>query len=113
MSTTTLVSYGLTLLIPHLITKKFNWERYKLGVFTTKGKMEQMDREKMNMADMLSKFCIDCSDVEVIPDLNKKPKGGEPETVQEAGCWVRKQGRSRKSFHGRSARKTSPHSKGR
>ncbi|XP_038076964.1 solute carrier family 12 member 2-like isoform X1 [Patiria miniata] len=65
---------GLTLLIPHLISMKSNWEKCKLRVFATTGKKEQIDREKMNMANMLSKFRIDCSDVEIIPDLNKKPK---------------------------------------
>ncbi len=64
---------GLTLLIPHLISMKSNWEKCRLRVFAT-GKKEEINREKMSMANMLSKFRIDFSDLEIIPDFDKKPK---------------------------------------
>ncbi|XP_071793937.1 solute carrier family 12 member 2-like [Asterias amurensis] len=64
---------GLTLLIPHLISMKSNWDKCRLRVFA-KGKKEEINREKMGMANMLSKFRIDFSDLEIIPDFDQKPK---------------------------------------
>ncbi|XP_022086932.1 solute carrier family 12 member 2-like isoform X2 [Acanthaster planci] len=84
---------GLTLLIPHLLSMKSNWEKCKLRVFATTGKKEQIDRERMNMANMLSKFRIKCTDVEIISDLNKKPKEESLRRFEELiNPWILKEG---------------------
>ncbi|XP_033108765.1 solute carrier family 12 member 2-like [Anneissia japonica] len=64
---------GLTLLIPHILTLRRQWERCKLRVFAG-GKKDQIEKEKISMANMLSKFRIDCHSVEIIPDIGKKPQ---------------------------------------
>ncbi|XP_077988491.1 solute carrier family 12 member 2-like [Glandiceps talaboti] len=64
---------GLTLLIPHLISMRSQWQNCRLRVFTS-GKRDQIERDQMSMASMLSKFRIDYSAVEVLTDMNKKPQ---------------------------------------
>ncbi|XP_071503603.1 solute carrier family 12 member 2-like [Diadema antillarum] len=69
---------GLTLLLPHLLTQKSNWQKCKMRVFAS-GKKERMDHEKRNMANMLSKFRIPHDSVTIIPDISKKPSAASIE----------------------------------
>uniref|UniRef100_H3BA36 Solute carrier family 12 member 2 n=1 Tax=Latimeria chalumnae TaxID=7897 RepID=H3BA36_LATCH len=63
---------GLTLLIPYLLTTKQQWKECTIRVFTG-GKINTMDENKRIMANLLSKFRIDFSDIVIIGDINMKP----------------------------------------
>ncbi|RWS07511.1 solute carrier family 12 member 3-like protein [Dinothrombium tinctorium] len=65
---------GLTMLLPHIMTTRSQWSGCKLRVFTLANRKDELDREKRNMASLLSKFRIDFSHVIVIPDIVKPPK---------------------------------------
>ncbi|RWS15025.1 solute carrier family 12 member 3-like protein [Dinothrombium tinctorium] len=65
---------GLTMLIPYILTTRSQWSGCKLRVFTLANRKDELDREKRNMASLLSKFRIDFSHVIVIPDIVKPPK---------------------------------------
>jgi len=72
---------GLTLLIPYLLTQQKSYlENAQLRVFTISTSSSAMEQEARNMAALLSKFRINFSDVNLIPDINKKP---QPETKKE------------------------------
>ena len=71
---------GLTLLLPHIINNRSQFENCTLRVFTLANRKDELDREKRNMAALLSKFRIGFSDVTAVPDIVKPPK---EETVKE------------------------------
>uniref|UniRef100_A0A3P9LK16 Solute carrier family 12 member 2 n=1 Tax=Oryzias latipes TaxID=8090 RepID=A0A3P9LK16_ORYLA len=64
---------GLTLLIPYLLTNKKRWKECKIRVFIG-GKINRIDHDRRAMATLLSKFRIDFSDINVLGDINTKPK---------------------------------------
>ncbi|XP_021446137.2 solute carrier family 12 member 2 isoform X1 [Oncorhynchus mykiss] len=64
---------GLTLLIPYLLTNKKKWKDCKIRVFIG-GKINRIDHDRRAMATLLSKFRIDFSDINVLGDINTKPK---------------------------------------
>uniref|UniRef100_A0A8C9ZX37 Solute carrier family 12 member 2 n=1 Tax=Sander lucioperca TaxID=283035 RepID=A0A8C9ZX37_SANLU len=64
---------GLTLLIPYLLTNKKRWKDCKIRVFIG-GKINRIDHDRRAMATLLSKFRIDFSDINVLGDINTKPK---------------------------------------
>uniref|UniRef100_A0A6Q2WWU3 Solute carrier family 12 member 2 n=1 Tax=Esox lucius TaxID=8010 RepID=A0A6Q2WWU3_ESOLU len=64
---------GLTLLIPYLLTNKKKWKECKIRVFIG-GKINRIDHDRRAMATLLSKFRIDFSDINVLGDINTKPK---------------------------------------
>lgn len=68
------------MLIPHIIANRSQFENCTLRVFTLANRKDELDREKRNMAALLSKFRIAFSDVTVIADIVKPPK---EETVKE------------------------------
>ncbi|XP_055338995.1 solute carrier family 12 member 2-like [Paramacrobiotus metropolitanus] len=63
---------GLTLLIPHLLSKKQPWNGCKLKIFYLQGKPHQVDEAQRNMVALLSKFRIDFVDA-VAVNSNKPP----------------------------------------
>ncbi|RWS24953.1 solute carrier family 12 member 3-like protein, partial [Leptotrombidium deliense] len=65
---------GLTMLIPYILSTRSQWSNCKLRVFTLANRKDELDREKRNMASLLSKFRIDFLEVTVIPDIVKPPK---------------------------------------
>jgi len=71
---------GLTLLLPHIINNRSQFENCTLRVFTLANRKDELDREKRNMAALLSKFRIGFSDVTAVADIQKPPK---EETVKE------------------------------
>lgn len=65
---------GLTLLIPHMLrTNRSYLEGAKLRVFTLATNSNQLAAEQRCMAEMLTKFRINYSDVIIIPDINQPP----------------------------------------
>ncbi|KAL0965098.1 hypothetical protein UPYG_G00276780 [Umbra pygmaea] len=64
---------GLTLLIPYLLTNKKKWKECKIRVFIG-GKINRIDHDRRAMATLLSKFRIDFSDINVLGDINTKPR---------------------------------------
>ncbi|XP_046904156.1 solute carrier family 12 member 2-like [Hypomesus transpacificus] len=64
---------GLTLLIPYLLTNKKKWKDCKIRLFIG-GKINRIDRDRRAMAALLTKFRIDFSDINVLGDINTKPK---------------------------------------
>ncbi|XP_041465000.1 solute carrier family 12 member 3-like [Lytechinus variegatus] len=89
---------GLTLLIPHLLTQKTNWQKCKLRVFAS-GKKERVDDEKRNMANMLSKFRIPHDSVNIIPNIGKKPSTASVEKFNEIiQPWLLKDGEDPKMY---------------
>lgn len=65
---------GLTLLLPYIIRTQSQWKDCKLRVFALVNKKSELDAEQRNMAQLLSKFRIDYSDVILITDLLKPPE---------------------------------------
>ncbi|XP_042219098.1 bumetanide-sensitive sodium-(potassium)-chloride cotransporter-like isoform X2 [Homarus americanus] len=63
---------GLTLLVPYILTTRSQWAGCKLRVFALANRKDELDMEQRSMANLLSKFRIDYSDVIVIPDVAKK-----------------------------------------
>ncbi|XP_060927236.1 solute carrier family 12 member 2-like [Limanda limanda] len=64
---------GLTLLIPYLLTNRSKWGDCRIRVFIG-GKVNRIDRDRRVMATLLSRFRIDYSDINVLGDINTKPK---------------------------------------
>uniref|UniRef100_A0AAR2IJB0 Solute carrier family 12 member 2 n=1 Tax=Pygocentrus nattereri TaxID=42514 RepID=A0AAR2IJB0_PYGNA len=73
---------GLTLLIPYLLTNKKKWKDCKIRVFIG-GKINRIDHDRRAMAALLSKFRIDFSDINVLGDINIKPKKHNKEKFEE------------------------------
>ncbi|XP_030643017.1 solute carrier family 12 member 2 [Chanos chanos] len=73
---------GLTLLIPYLLTNKKKWKDCKIRVFIG-GKINRIDHDRRAMAALLSKFRIDFSDINVLGDINIKPKKQNKEKFEE------------------------------
>ncbi|XP_075209863.1 bumetanide-sensitive sodium-(potassium)-chloride cotransporter-like [Lycorma delicatula] len=63
---------GLTLLVPHILRTRSQFADCKLRIFSLANRKSQLDRDQRNLAQLLSKFRIDYSDLIVIPDINKK-----------------------------------------
>ncbi|XP_068166257.1 solute carrier family 12 member 2-like [Antennarius striatus] len=64
---------GLTLLIPFLLTNRNKWGDCRIRVFIG-GKINRIDHDRRAMATLLSRFRIDFSDINVLGDINTKPK---------------------------------------
>ncbi|XP_055915319.1 bumetanide-sensitive sodium-(potassium)-chloride cotransporter isoform X3 [Eupeodes corollae] len=65
---------GLTLLLPYIISTRKQWQSCKLRVYALANKKAEMEFEQRSMASLLSKFRIDYSDLQLIPDITKKPQ---------------------------------------
>ncbi|XP_071543225.1 bumetanide-sensitive sodium-(potassium)-chloride cotransporter-like isoform X2 [Panulirus ornatus] len=63
---------GLTLLVPYILNTRSQWAGCKLRVFALANRKDELAMEQRSMANLLSKFRIDYSDVIVIPDVAKK-----------------------------------------
>ncbi|XP_057688066.1 solute carrier family 12 member 2-like [Corythoichthys intestinalis] len=64
---------GLTLLVPYLLTNRSKWADCRIRVFIG-GKINRIDHDRRMMATLLSRFRIDFSDINVLGDINTKPK---------------------------------------
>lgn len=64
---------GLTLLLPYILTTRRNWSSCKLRVFALANKRDGIELEHMNMANLLAKFRIEYSDLQIVPDITSKP----------------------------------------
>uniref|UniRef100_W5MMC0 Solute carrier family 12 member 3 n=1 Tax=Lepisosteus oculatus TaxID=7918 RepID=W5MMC0_LEPOC len=69
---------GLTLLIPYLLTRKKRWRGCKVRVFVG-GEISRVDEQRKAFMSLLSKFRLGFHDVQVLPDVNEKPR---PEHVK-------------------------------
>ncbi|XP_053182169.1 solute carrier family 12 member 2-like [Scomber japonicus] len=73
---------GLTLLIPYLLTNRSKWGDCRIRVFIG-GKINRIDHDRRVMATLLSRFRIDYSDINVLGDINTKPKKHNKLTFKE------------------------------
>ncbi|CAL1534098.1 unnamed protein product [Lymnaea stagnalis] len=64
---------GLTLLLPYILTTKPYWGGCRLRVFAAGTKRGDLGYEQRQLATLLAKFRIDCKDMTVLPEINKKP----------------------------------------
>ncbi|XP_076252109.1 sodium chloride cotransporter 69 isoform X2 [Rhynchophorus ferrugineus] len=64
---------GLTLLLPYILGTRRNWNTCKLRVFALANNSNGLEMEHMNMASLLSKFRIEYSDLQIVPDITAKP----------------------------------------
>ncbi|XP_059176302.1 solute carrier family 12 member 3-like isoform X2 [Physella acuta] len=64
---------GLTLLLPYILTTKPYWRGCRLRVFAAGTKRGDLGYEQRQLATLLAKFRIDCKDMTVLPEINKKP----------------------------------------
>jgi len=64
---------GLTLLVPYILQTKQQWKNCGLRVFTAGTKRGELVREQKQMAQLLSKFRIECQDITIITDIGKLP----------------------------------------
>ncbi|XP_069138674.1 solute carrier family 12 member 2-like isoform X2 [Argopecten irradians] len=65
---------GLTLLIPYILTTKLYWGNCRLRIFIAGTKRGEIDREQRQMATLLSKFRIECKEINVVADIGKSPE---------------------------------------
>ncbi|CAG5135115.1 unnamed protein product, partial [Candidula unifasciata] len=64
---------GLTLLLPYILTTRAHWRGCRLRVFAAGTKSGDLGYEQRQLATLLAKFRIDCKDMTVLPEVNKKP----------------------------------------
>ncbi|XP_077456025.1 solute carrier family 12 member 2-like isoform X3 [Stigmatopora argus] len=64
---------GLTLLLPYLLNNRSKWADCRIRVFIG-GKINRIDHDRRRMATLLSRFRIEFSDINVLGDINTKPK---------------------------------------
>lgn len=64
---------GLTLLLPFILTQRSLYKKSKLRIFFLSSKIENLDEESRNMAELMAKFRIDCKEIIIISDATKKP----------------------------------------
>ncbi|KAJ8252435.1 hypothetical protein COCON_G00217470 [Conger conger] len=64
---------GLTLLIPYILTTRKKWKDCKMRIFIA-GEPGRAEQEKADIKSLLEKFRIKCVDINVIDDLNSKPR---------------------------------------
>ena len=65
---------GLTLLIPYILTTRKQYSDCTLRIFALANKNDELDMEQRSMANLLSKFRIDYSDVIVVPNAMQRPQ---------------------------------------
>eukprot|EP00095_Tigriopus_kingsejongensis_P001015 snap_masked-scaffold609_size125094-processed-gene-0.16 protein:Tk01015 transcript:snap_masked-scaffold609_size125094-processed-gene-0.16-mRNA-1 annotation:"af190129_1na+ k+ 2cl- cotransporter" len=63
---------GLSLLLPHILTKRAQFADCHMRVFSLATKNDALDMQSRSMANLLAKFRIDFHDVVMIPDIAKK-----------------------------------------
>ncbi|CAL8243794.1 unnamed protein product [Lota lota] len=64
---------GLTLLLPYILTTRKKWKDCKLRIFVA-GQPGRSELDKEDMKNLLAKFRINCSDINVIDDLHIGPQ---------------------------------------
>ncbi|XP_043935038.1 solute carrier family 12 member 3 [Protopterus annectens] len=64
---------GLTVLIPYLLSRKKRWSKCKFRVFVG-GQLDKLEEERKAMNDLLSKFRLGFREINVLPDINQKPR---------------------------------------
>ncbi|KAB0800350.1 hypothetical protein PPYR_06090 [Photinus pyralis] len=69
---------GLTMLLPYIISTRQGWSNCKLRVFALANNKQELELEERNMANLLSKFRLDYSSLQMV-QLSDKPK---PKTVE-------------------------------
>ncbi|XP_073840775.1 bumetanide-sensitive sodium-(potassium)-chloride cotransporter-like isoform X1 [Musca autumnalis] len=74
---------GLTLLLPYIISTRRTWQSCKLRVYALANKKAELEFEQRSMASLLSKFRIDYSDLQLIPDITKKPQESSTQFFNE------------------------------
>lgn len=64
---------GLTLLLPYILSSRSIYKKSKLRIFFLSNKIENIDSETRNMAELMAKFRIDCNDIVAISDAISLP----------------------------------------
>ncbi|XP_044762363.1 bumetanide-sensitive sodium-(potassium)-chloride cotransporter [Coccinella septempunctata] len=64
---------GLTMLLPYIISSRQDWESCKLRIFALATNMHILEEEKANMANLLTKFRLEYSSLEMV-SLSEKPQ---------------------------------------
>ena len=63
---------GLTLLLPYILQTRKRFKNCKLRIFSLSHKADSLDKDTLNLVNLLAKFRIDYSVVNVIPDITRK-----------------------------------------
>ncbi|KAG8226579.1 hypothetical protein J437_LFUL007271, partial [Ladona fulva] len=66
----------MTLLLPYLINTRNNWAGCRLRVFALANSKDNLEMEQISIANLLSKFRIDYSDLTMIRDITQRPQDG-------------------------------------
>ncbi|XP_064474706.1 solute carrier family 12 member 2-like [Ornithodoros turicata] len=74
---------GLTMLLPYLLSTRSQFSNCKLRVFALANKKYELDQEQRNMAELLSKFRIDYSDVMLLADIVMSPQEATKQEFQK------------------------------
>ncbi|KAK4881311.1 hypothetical protein RN001_004630 [Aquatica leii] len=69
---------GLTMLLPYIISTRQDWAHCKLRVFALANNKQELEVEERNMANLLSKFRLDYSSLQMV-QISDKPN---PKTVE-------------------------------
>ncbi|KAK5649405.1 hypothetical protein RI129_000434 [Pyrocoelia pectoralis] len=64
---------GLTMLLPYIIATRQDWSNCKLRVFALANNKQELELEERNMANLLSKFRLDYSSLQMV-QISDKPK---------------------------------------
>ncbi|KAL3280368.1 hypothetical protein HHI36_017857 [Cryptolaemus montrouzieri] len=64
---------GLTMLLPYIISSRPDWQSCKLRIFALATNMHILEEEKENMANLLSKFRLNYSSLEMV-SLSDRPQ---------------------------------------
>ncbi|KAM3877435.1 LOW QUALITY PROTEIN: solute carrier family 12 member 1 [Diretmus argenteus] len=73
---------GLTLLLPYILTTRKKWKDCKLRIFIA-GQPGRSDLDKQEMKSLLTKFRINCTDINVIDDIHVKPRSDSWKTFKD------------------------------
>ncbi|XP_028043473.1 bumetanide-sensitive sodium-(potassium)-chloride cotransporter [Bombyx mandarina] len=65
---------GLTILLPYIISQRSAWGNCKLRIFALANRLNEMELEERNMANLLSKFRIDYSSLTMVQDITEPPQ---------------------------------------
>ncbi|GFO50436.1 solute carrier family 12 member 2, partial [Plakobranchus ocellatus] len=90
---------GLTLLLPYILTTKAIWRGCRLRVFAAGTKSGDLGYEQRQLATLLAKFRIDCKDMTVLPEINKKPSEESVKLFSSyLSKWKLEKGESKEKF---------------
>ncbi|XP_037343067.2 solute carrier family 12 member 1 isoform X2 [Pungitius pungitius] len=73
---------GLTLLLPYILTTRKKWKDSKLRIFIA-GQPGRCEQDKQEMKSLVQKFRINCTDINVIDNINAPPRADSYKKLED------------------------------